>query len=249
LQQTHLIARAYRISLIIFHVLLGLSISFLLLPFVSKHVRLGLTRWWCKRLMRCFRIEVHTEGALPDEQTISTMFVANHISWSDIHAINSVIPVRFIAKVEIKSWPVFGYLVSKSGTLFINRSIRRDAARIINLTTHSLRDGDNVCLFPEGTTTNGTDMLPFKASILQAAIQAKAAIWPIAISYPKPDGQANLDMAFVGEATMMDSMAAILRIKEPVVKLHFLAPFSCDDIDRHQATKRAYEHIKAQLTP
>ena len=247
MQQTQLLTRAYRIALITFHVLLGLGISFLLLPFISKEIRFSLTRWWCKRLMRCFRIQVQSDGELPNEQTLSTMFVANHISWSDIHAINSLIPVRFIAKVEIKSWPIFGYLVSKSGTLFINRSIRRDAARIIDLTTESLLDGDNVCLFPEGTTTDGTDMLPFKASITQAAIQAKATIWPIAISYPKPDGQPNLEMAFVGEASMVDSMTAILRIKKPVVKLHFLTPFSCDGIDRHIATKRAHDSIKAHL--
>jgi 1-acyl-sn-glycerol-3-phosphate acyltransferase len=210
-------------------------------------MRLALTRWWCGRLMRCFNIKIQTRGELPNHTTVSTMFVANHISWTDIHAINSIIPVRFIAKVEIKGWPVFGYLVSKSGTLFINRSIRKDAARIIDLTADSLHQGDNVCLFPEGTTTDGTEVLPFKSSISQAAVQANATIWPIAIAYPKADGSPNIQMAFVGEATMMDSMADILKLKNPIVTLHFLDPFSCQGLDRHEATKRAYTLIKTDL--
>lgn len=176
------------------------------------------------------------------------MFVGNHISWTDIHAINSTIPVRFIAKIEIQSWPVFGYLVSKSGTLFINRSIRKDAARIVDMTTESLLAGDNVCLFPEGTTTDGTHTLPFKSSIVQAAVNANASIWPVAIHYPLPDKRPNTLMAFAGETNMMESMAHILNMKNPVVELHFLAPVACAGQTRQSATQAAFDAIKTKLT-
>jgi 1-acyl-sn-glycerol-3-phosphate acyltransferase len=175
------------------------------------------------------------------------MFVANHISWTDIHSLNSIVPVRFIAKIEIKSWPIFGYLVSKSGTLFINRSIRKDATRIVDMTTESLKEQDNVCLFPEGTTTDGTHTLAFKSSIIQAAIDANATIWPVAIYYPLPDGKPNINMAFAGETTMLESMKMILRMRSPVVELYFLDPISCSGHTRQSVTNLAYQAIIHQL--
>jgi 1-acyl-sn-glycerol-3-phosphate acyltransferase len=232
---------------VVLHVLLGILIVAFVLPFTGMRVTLAITHWWSGTLLKCFNVKVITHGALPNATTKSTMFVGNHISWTDIHAMNSIIPVRFIAKIEIQSWPIFGYLVSKSGTLFINRSIRKDAARIVDMTSNSLLDGDNVCLFPEGTTTDGTHTLPFKSSIVQAAINAKAHIWPVAIHYPLPNRKPNTLIAFAGETNMIESMAQILHMKNPVVELHFLAPISCELQNRQSATQAAYEAITAKL--
>ena len=175
------------------------------------------------------------------------MFVANHISWTDIHAINSVIPLRFIAKSEVSSWPVFGYLVKKSGTLFIDRNRKKDAARIVEITTKSLRNGDNVGFFPEGTTTEGASLLLFKSSIIQAAMLAEAQIWPIAIRYPLPNGSANTQMAYAGDTTMGESMLNILKQKNPVVELHFLTPMPALGANRQALTKAAFVAISSKL--
>lgn len=175
------------------------------------------------------------------------MFVANHISWTDIYAINSVIPLRFIAKSEISSWPVFGYLVRKSGTLFINRASRKDAARIVEIAANSLQTGENVGFFPEGTTTDGTTLVTFKSSILQAAITVNAVIQPIAIRYPFPEGGINTQIAYAGETTMGQSILNILKQKMPVVELHFLDPILTHQANRQMVTKTAYEAISRQL--
>jgi 1-acyl-sn-glycerol-3-phosphate acyltransferase len=247
LQQTPFFIRYFRIARVILHTLVGLVIAAGVLPFVNAHQRGSIVRWWCRILLQCFNIQVITFGTPPDAYTQKTMFVANHISWSDIHALNSIIPVRFIAKLEIKSWPVFGYLVTKSGTLFINRTIRRDAARIVEMTTNSLLEKENVCFFPEGTTTDGTHVLPFKSSIVQAAIDAEASIWPVTIYYPTPEGKANLTMAYAGETSMIESMDQILRIHHPVVELHFLTPISCINQTRQSVTHLARELIVAKF--
>lgn len=247
MQETFFLIKYYRIVRVIFHTLLGIAIAAFAFPLASKNLRLRLTRWWCKVLLNCFNIKVVTFGTLPSTNTVKTMFIANHISWTDIHAINSIIPVRFIAKVEIKSWPIFGYLVSKSGTLFINRSIRKDAARIVDMTAESLKAEDNVCFFPEGTTTEGTHMLPFKSSITQAAIDAEAYIWPVTVYYPLPNRKANINMAFAGETTMLESMSAMFNIKHPVVELHFLPPISCGNETRLSATQYAYNTISEKF--
>lgn len=175
------------------------------------------------------------------------MFVANHISWMDIHAINSVLPLQFIAKSEVSQWPVFGYLVRKSGTVFIDRGRRKDAVRIIDIATEYLKNGANIGFFPEGTTTEGEHLEKFKSSITQAAINAEATLWPIALRYPLENGGANTQMAYAGETTMGESISNILKQKNPVVELHFLAPMPTLQANRQALTKAAYIAIAKQL--
>lgn len=175
------------------------------------------------------------------------MFVANHVSWADIHALNSIIPLRFIAKLEIKSWPIFGYLVKKSDTIFIDRSARKDAAHIVKITSDALASGDNVGFFAEGATTDGTHLLDFKSSILQAAINANATICSVAIRYSQPDGSVNLAMAYAGDTTLGESMMRVLKQKNPVVELHFLAPINTLSANRQAIAKAAYAEISKAL--
>jgi len=166
------------------------------------------------------------------------MLVANHISWLDIHALNSMVPLRFIAKSEISKWPVFGYLAKSADVLFINRDNRRDAARVVDITASSLHAGDNLCLFPEGTTTDGSTMMPFKSSIIQAAIQANASIQAVAIRYPLPNGENNTAMAYAGDTTMKQSIAQILLQQKPRVELHFLAPIITKNLSNEAKNRR-----------
>ena len=236
-----------------------------MLPLISKGNNLKLIKWWCGGLLRAFNIQVICHGQLPPADTGRAMFVANHISWSDIHALNSVIPLRFIAKSDIKSWPVFGYLVRKSNTIFVERGKRQEAGRIVDVTKDSLSAGDNVCFFPEGTTTDGTGfgghgmhaentnalkgapVLAFKSSVLQAAIDANAVIWPVAIRYANADGSINTQMAYAGETTLVESMQNVLRQKSPTVALHFLAPIQAGSKSRRDLSHAAYDAIVAKL--
>jgi 1-acyl-sn-glycerol-3-phosphate acyltransferase len=269
LQQNHFLTRYYRISRILIHTIVGLTLAALVLPIISKSSNLKLIKWWCGGLLRAFNIKVVQHGQPPPANTSRVMFVANHISWSDIHALNSVIPLRFIAKSDIKSWPIFGYLVRKSNTIFVERGKRQEAGRIVALTKDSLSAGDNVCFFPEGTTTDGngaggygingvnkadntnslrgTPVLAFKSSVLQAAIDAKATIWPVAIRYAHADGSINTQMAYAGDTTLIESMQNVLKQKNPTVNLHFLTPIQTDGQNRRDLTKAAYDVIVAKL--
>lgn len=253
IHKTGTITRYFRISRIGTHILLGLTIASVVLPLASKPFKTRLIKWWCKYLLAAFNLRVISFGHTPaaDIPLSNTMFIANHISWSDIHALNSIAPVRFIAKSEIRSWPVFGYLVGRANTLFIDRSNRRDAKRTIDIATHSLQSGDNLCLFPEGTTTDGTTIKPFKSSLIQAAIQANATIRPVAIRYPLPNGGVNIDVAYAGETTMAESMQRILSQKQPVIELHYLAPITPADFagqDRRELTLQIEKLIRSHLT-
>lgn len=262
MQQSHFLTRYYRISRILIHTVVGLTLATFVLPLVSKSSHLKLIKWWCGGLLRAFNIKVMVHGHLPKIDANKIMFVSNHISWSDIHALNSVIPLRFIAKSEIQNWPVFGYLVKQSNTIFVERGKRQEAGRIVELAKDSLLAGDNVCFFPEGTTTDGTGagghgiagnalqatpVLAFKSSVLQAAIDANATLWPVAIRYTHADGSINTQMAYAGETGLLESMQNVLRLKSPTVALHFLAPIQAGGKNRRDISKAAYDAIVLKL--
>lgn len=148
------------------------------------------------------------------------MFVANHVSWIDIHAINSVRTVRFVAMAEIRQWPVFGWLAAQVNTLFTDRARRHDAGRMVTITADSLRAGDCLCYFPEGTTTDGTALKPFKSSLIQAAINAQARICAIAIRYPDSNGGSNTLLSYAN-VSLLQSVGHVLAQQSPVVELYF----------------------------
>lgn len=249
---THIIIRYFRVCRIVAHTLLGLSIAAALFPLTTNQFKARLIKWWCGRLLDAFNMRVVCFGHVPAKNMpiSKTMFVANHISWSDIHALNGLIPLRFIAKSEIKNWPIFGYLVSKANTLFIDRNKRQDAKRTIEIAHTSLQSGDNLCFFPEGTTTDGTEIKLFKSSLIQAAILANATVWPVAIRYPNADGSANTAVAYAGETTLVESMQQILLQQQPVIELHFLEPMSPADyatMDRRELTVHIEGLIRRKL--
>ena len=143
----------------------------------ARRVRI---RRWSRRLLHLMSVEIRINGALAHP---NVMVVANHVSWLDIFALHAVGPVRFIAKSEIARWPLIGRLVRGVGTLFIERARRHDTHRVNREVAAALAEGDIVAVFPEGTVTDGTKLLPFKGSLLQPIIESGGCVQPIAIRY------------------------------------------------------------------
>lgn len=197
--------------------------------------------------MGILNIRVVATGHVPNEQVRGAMFVANHISWLDIHALNSMRTVRFIAKSDIRSWPVLGWLMAQANTLFIERDKKQDASRIVATATQSLQAGDCLCYFPEGTTTDGNELRPFKGSLMQAAIDAHTDIRPFSIRYPNPDGSTNIAMAYHNDTTMWQSLLMILGQRHPVVELNFAAPIASAGHERRGLCLMARQSIAAKL--
>lgn len=225
---------------------MGISVVATIWPFAKKLTKIKLIKWWSKKLLKYFAIQIIATGNIPDSHLSNTMFLANHVSWADIYALNSILPLQFIAKSDINNWPILGYLVRKSGTIFINRTSRKDTARIVDTTTDNLLAGGNIGFFPEGTTSDGTSLLRFKSSIVQAAINAKSPLHPVAIRYPLPGGGINTDMAYAGDTTMGEAMTHALKQKLSIVELHFLTPI-LPNANRQQLTQMAFESISSKL--
>src|SRR4051812_30245123 len=180
----------------------------LVFPRVDAMRRRSLVRWWSARLVRILGIEVRVTGEPPKGR--AAMIAANHISWIDIFVVMSVRPARFIAKSEIRDWPVAGWIADRAGTLFIRRARRHDTARINDRVHDALAQGDCVGLFPEGTTTEGDTLLHFHTSLFEPAIANAATLHPAAIRYEHADGSPCTSVAYVGEMSFMESMGGVL---------------------------------------
>jgi 1-acyl-sn-glycerol-3-phosphate acyltransferase len=201
--------RVYRFVRLIAHLVYGCTIAAVVFPFVSNRTELRIIRYWSRRLLAILNVRLHVHGRMPGGH-VPTMLVTNHVSWLDIWVIHSVSPVRFIAKSDIRSWPLLGWLVARAGTIFIQRTRRHDTARINQTIGAVLARDEHIGLFPEGTTTDGTHVLPFHASLFQPALASGARIVAAGIRYPGRDGRPNLAAAYTGERSLVESLRLIL---------------------------------------
>ncbi|WP_432257927.1 lysophospholipid acyltransferase family protein [Cupriavidus sp. TMH.W2] len=205
-----------RKTALVLHLLRGLVTCALLFPWLGVRSREWHIRRWSRRLLRICGVEVEVVDATGAASTGAgrqgAMVVSNHISWLDIYVIHSWQPVRFVAKSEIRSWPLIGWLCDKTGTIFIERGRKRDAHRVLHDITDVMLQGDLVGVFPEGTTTDGAAVLPFHANLMQAPISGGLPVQPLGLSYlDAATGQPTLAAAYIGDTTLLQSLEAVLR--------------------------------------
>jgi len=201
------------------YVLVGIATTTFVFPLVKPHSRRRLMHRWCARLIRLMNVEPRVHGAMALAGG-NVLVVSNHISWLDAFVLNAVHPVRYIAKSELKRWPIAGWLVQTSGTLFIERTRRRDARRINGVIASVLAAGDVIAIFPEGTTTDGADVLPFKSSLLQPIIDAGGHVQPVALRYLDADGALTTIPSFVGDDKFLASFWRVCGMRKLNVDLH-----------------------------
>ncbi len=210
--------RLYRYVRTCVHVGAGVATTLLVFPLVSPTRKRALVKRWSQRLLRILAVEARVHGDI-GARGGNVLVVANHISWLDIFVLNSVHPVRFVAKAELARWPIVGAMISGAGTLFIERTKRRDMHRVNNHVAQVLASGDVVAIFPEGTTTDGIDMLPFKSSLLQPIVEAEGHVQPVAIRYRAPDGTLSVAPAYVGATSFAESFWHVCGARALTVEL------------------------------
>ncbi|WOB07423.1 lysophospholipid acyltransferase family protein [Piscinibacter gummiphilus] len=213
-------------------------------PFITPAKRLWQTGRWCGQVARALGVTIEGEGRSHDGPAL---LVANHISWLDILAINAVHPARFVSKADVKHWPVLGWLVGCGGTLFIERERKRDALRVVHQIAAALKQGDTVAMFPEGTTGDGSTLLPFHANLLQAAISTDALLQPIALRYADDDGSPSQAVVWVGDSTLAESLWKVATARGLRVRVTQLAPLPSAGQDRRDLASRLRGQIGEAL--
>jgi 1-acyl-sn-glycerol-3-phosphate acyltransferase len=229
------------------HLLYAVAITALLFPWLPGKLRTRVERHWNIGLMGILNIKIRLCGVVPDLSVQNMMLVANHVSWLDIYLLNAVRPVRFVSKVEVRSWPIVGWLASQAGTLFIDRTKRHDTARVNHEMSAILNNGGCVAVFPEGTTSNGSLLRPFHASLLQPAVHSQSQVWPAAIRYTHADGSLNMAPAYVDELSFGDSLSLILNQAIIYAELEFMPPIAAHGKARRELARDAELAIASAL--
>ncbi|MBL8510126.1 MAG: 1-acyl-sn-glycerol-3-phosphate acyltransferase [Betaproteobacteria bacterium] len=241
------LVRLIRWTRMLVHVGVGLFLVGLIFPRVVRDQRAAITKWWSAKILRILNITLTTQGVRPAARIKNTVIVANHVSWLDIFVLNAVHASRFIAKSEIRDWPVAGWLCDRAGTIFIRRARRSDTVRINQIMHEVLAGGDTIGLFPEGTTTAGDHLLKFNSSLFEPAIANTATILPVAVRYRHNDGEWCKEASFVGELSFGESLGLIIRQPSMIVEVAFTPPIDSANMSRRDLALRAEVAVAAAL--
>ena len=159
---------------------------------------------WAQGLLSRWGVQVQVRGSPVAAGPV--LLVANHISWLDIVVMHAARHCRFVSKADVKHWPLVGMMATAAGTLFIERESRRDAMRVVHHMAEALQRGEVLAVFPEGTTSDGRQLLPFHANLIQAAIAAPAPVQPVALRFVDAQGQPSLAPCYIGDDTLVGSI-------------------------------------------
>jgi len=236
---------ALRKARLVVHLLHGMWTVWTRFPRATPQQRLELNRAWSLRMLQLcgMRLVVHNDGARLDE---GVLVVANHISWIDIYVINAWRPTPFVSKAEIRKWPVVGWLAQQLGTVFIKREKRSDAKRIMHELANRLNAGELMCVFPEGTTSDGVQLLPFHANMFQAAVSASRPVQPVCMMYEDAQGRQSTAPAYIGELSLGESLDALLLAGPLTAHVYVGAPLA-PGADRRLLAAEAQASVGAAL--
>jgi len=211
------------------HVLHGMAVMtrFPGLSPAQRHQRIA---WWSAGLVRAMGLSLDIQGK---PRPGATLIVANHVSWLDIAAIHAAAPhARFVSKADVLDWPLLGWLIRGAGTLFIQRERKRDAVRVVHAMAESLRHGDTVAVFPEGTTGTGPELLPFHGNLLQAAISTGTPVQPVVLRFFDARQAFSPAVAFVGDTSLARSLWTVACGEGLGVRVLLLPPMGTEHADR-----------------
>ena len=246
-RQTHRFIRAVRWTRLISHIGAGLFVTGILFPRVSPARQARITQWWSQKTLRILNVTLSVHGARPANDAKNLIIAANHISWLDIYVINAAHPARFVAKAEIRDWPIIGWMCEKGGTIFIRRTNRRDTARINEEIHDALATGATIGLFPEGTTTAGDRLLKFHSSLLEPAVANQAALAPAALRYCTHNGEHCLAAAYIDDLSFAESLQLIIGQPSMVAEITFAPQLSAIGATRRELASNAETAIAAIL--
>ena len=227
------------------HLARGLATAALVFPFASPGARIEFAQRWARRMARALGARLCVEGVAPAP---GALLVANHVSWLDILAIASCAPAIFVAKSEVRDWPAIGWLASRAQALFLKRSSGRSLLRVKNRIAALLLGRGTVAIFPEGTTSDGSLVLPFRSGLLQAAVDSARPVQPVAIAYYGDDGKPSVDAAFIDGMSLWQSLSAICRSERITVRLAFAAPLVPAGRTRKELARAARDTITSSIT-
>ena len=202
---------------------------------------------WARGIARVMRMRIRVMGTPPRGAFV---LVANHLSYLDVIVLQTEVQATFVAKAEVSTWPVLGWLTQTVGTLFIDRTKRKDIVRINALIEAVLRRNDGLAFFPEGTSSKGDKVYPFKASLLDLAARRRYPVASAALSYQTPPGEppAHLAVCWWGDMTFADHLFNVLRLPWFEATLVF-GNQPIQETDRKALARKLTEQVQSHFSP
>ncbi len=170
-----------------------------------------------RRLLLVFRIETRSTGDIPS----SGLLVCNHLSYLDILVLSALAPCVFVAKREVKHWPIFGWFARKAGTVFVHRDQRAQATQTVDKIETALQTGALVVLFPEGTSSGGESILPFKSSLLEPAARQNLPLAAAFLRYELGDGDVSKEVCYWKDMTLLPHLINLCSKRAVHASVHF----------------------------
>ena len=204
------------------------------------------TSFWAYGIARIWGMKIKISGSPPPAPFF---LVSNHISYTDIVVLCATCPAWFISKSEVADWPLIGPLTRIGPTIYINREQRRDVKRMNKLIADLIGNGGAVGFFPEGTTSDGCDLLPFKPSLFQPMVEAGLPVSTAAIAYQTPPGTPPPTewVAWVGDTAFAPHAAYLLAQPGFTAHIRFAAETVTAD-DRKVLAATCHEKVKTLLS-
>ena len=221
-----------------------------------------LPRLWHKGACHILNIQIIATGSIPAYaayMATPTLFISNHIGIRDILILGSMLPLSFVAKDDVKTWPLFGWLSQLHRTLFISRHPAKAKSQQAAL-LQRLGEGVPLLFFPEGTTSNGGTVLPFKSSLFQicplfnAVSPVPLQIIPLTLTYTHVNGnplvtQQDRDhVAYYGDMALGRHLKDMFWGRSTTVRLHIHAPVAAKDATRKELSAATHQIIDAHFT-
>lgn len=221
-----------KLTLIIISSIITVLFAIVLSPFLPQKIWAFIIKFCATAMLRSMGISagevVDPIGCYIQSNTI---IVANHISWTDILVLYTVRWVSFVARAEIKKWMLLSPLIKSVGTIFIDRSKRSELVNVNKVLSDKLKCGATIGIFPEGKTSDGNQVMPFKPALIEAAISANSMIEPVAIIYYKKDGSLATEVSYAGETTFGQTLFRALLINGIYVKIVILPKIKTSDFE------------------
>lgn len=236
---------AWRLARVGLHLGYGMATAALVYPVVGRATRLELKRRWSRQLLAMLGVRLHADAALPPAPAL---LVANHISWLDIFVINALAPSAFVCKADVRDWPLIGWLCARTETVFMPRGSRSAAKQAGEIVAACLRQGWRVAVFPEGTTSDGSGLLPFRPALLQGAVDAGCRVHPLALCYLDGGGRtSSMAAAYCGATTLWQSLRRIAAAPRLEARLRVLPPLEGRSAERRALAAGAEASIGQTL--
>jgi 1-acyl-sn-glycerol-3-phosphate acyltransferase len=202
---------------------------------------------WSRGLCRIFGVRVTTRGEVPRPPFL---LVSNHLSYVDIVALGTRVPCTFVAKAEIDGWPIFGAICRSVNTIFIDRRMKRKLPDILARIERALAAEQGIVIFPEGTSSAGAGVLPFRSSLLELAADLGRPVHYVAINYRVPEGEmpAHLSVSWWADMPLGEHLKNFLVLPRVDCELHFGdAPVAA--ADRKTLTAELEREVSRRFRP